>query len=67
MAVAIFARLTSGHIQLTITIEEEKDMAEHDDDIKDDSGLVPLVLGLVIVLGMAALPATIGWIKVFGG
>lgn len=42
-------------------------MAEHDDDIKDDSGLVPLVLGLAIVVGMAALPATIGWFKVFSG
>lgn len=42
-------------------------MAEHNDDIKDDSGLVPLVLGLLIVVGMAALPATIGVIKVFSG
>ncbi|WP_276208192.1 hypothetical protein [Halomonas sp. NO4] len=39
----------------------------HHDDFRDDSGLLSLVLGLVVVVGMAALPATIGWVQVVSG
>ncbi|WP_269320557.1 hypothetical protein [Billgrantia saliphila] len=37
----------------------------HDHDFKDDSGLLSVVLGLVVLVSMAALPATIGWVQVF--
>lgn len=42
-------------------------MAGHDDDFKDDSGILAVVLGLVVLVSMSALPATIGWVQVFGG
>ncbi|CAH1042135.1 hypothetical protein [Halomonas sp. TD01] len=42
-------------------------MADHDDNFKDESGLLAIVLGLVVLVSMSALPATIGWIQAFGG
>lgn len=45
---------------------EEAVMANHDDNFKDDSGILPIILGIVILVGMSALPATIGWIQAFG-
>lgn len=36
-------------------------------DFKDDSGLLSIVLSLVILVGMTALPATIGWYQVIAG
>jgi len=39
----------------------------HHDDFRDDSGLPSLLLGLVVLVGMSALPATIGWVQVFAG
>jgi hypothetical protein len=42
-------------------------MAHHDDNFKDESGLLAIVLGVVVLVSMSALPATIGWIQVFGG
>ncbi|GGW62896.1 MULTISPECIES: hypothetical protein [Bacteria] len=40
-------------------------MAHHDEDFKDESGLLPIVLGIVVLVSMSALPATIGWIQAF--
>ncbi|MBB3191121.1 hypothetical protein [Halomonas cerina] len=42
-------------------------MAEHDENFKDDSGLLSVLLGLVVLVGMSALPATIGWIQLATG
>lgn len=42
-------------------------MAHHDEDFKDESGLLAIVLGLVVLVSMSALPATIGIIQAFGG
>lgn len=42
-------------------------MARHDDDFKDESGLLAIVLGLVVLVSMSALPGTIGWIQAFSG
>ncbi|WP_280730172.1 hypothetical protein [Halomonas salinarum] len=41
-------------------------MAEHEPHFNDDSGFLSLFLGLVVVIGMAALPATIGWVQYVG-
>ncbi|MGB8712764.1 MAG: hypothetical protein WCD50_06525 [Onishia taeanensis] len=41
-------------------------MAEHDPNFKDDSGFLTLFLGVVVLVGMAGLPATIGWVQYFG-
>lgn len=38
-------------------------MAEQDPNFKDDSGLLSIILGLVVLVGMSALPATIGWVQ----
>ncbi|MFG6138416.1 MULTISPECIES: hypothetical protein [Halomonas] len=38
-------------------------MSEHDDDVKDDSGLLAVFLGLAVLVGMSGLPATIAWIR----
>ncbi|GED46208.1 hypothetical protein HME01_20600 [Vreelandella aquamarina] len=40
-------------------------MGHHDDNFKDDSGILPIILGIVVLVGMSALPATIGWIQAF--
>lgn len=42
-------------------------MAHHDEDYKDESGVLSILLGAVVLVSMAALPATIGWIQVFSG
>ena len=34
-------------------------MAHHDEEFKDDSGFLYIVLGLVVLVGMSALPATL--------
>ncbi|MFQ3786609.1 hypothetical protein [Halomonas sp. A29] len=39
----------------------------NDHDFKDDSGLLSIVLGLVVLVSMTALPATIGWYQVITG
>lgn len=41
-------------------------MAEYDPNFKDNSGFMTLFLGLVVVVGMSCLPATIVWAKYFG-
>ncbi|WP_264766789.1 hypothetical protein [Vreelandella zhuhanensis] len=42
-------------------------MAHHDENFKDPSGLPSIILGLIVLVSMAALPATIGWVQVFTG
>lgn len=42
-------------------------MAHRDENSKDDSGFLAILLGLVVLVGMSALPATIGWIQAFSG
>ncbi|WP_263067439.1 hypothetical protein [Halomonas sp. 7T] len=42
-------------------------MADHDDNFKDESGLLAIVLGVVVLVSMSALPATIGWVQAFSG
>ncbi|GEK72712.1 MULTISPECIES: hypothetical protein [Halomonas] len=42
-------------------------MAQHDDDVKDDSGLLSVFLGLVVLIGMSGLPGTIAWIRLATG
>lgn len=42
-------------------------MAGHDTNFQDDSGLLSVVLGLVVLVAMSALPATIGWYQLFTG
>ncbi|MGC3872736.1 hypothetical protein ACPF7Z_05620 [Halomonas sp. GXIMD04776] len=40
-------------------------MSEYDPNFKDKSGFMSLFLGLVVLLGMSALPATIVWVQYF--
>ncbi|KKO05639.1 hypothetical protein LCGC14_0072790 [marine sediment metagenome] len=42
-------------------------MAHHDEDFKDESGFLSIILGVVVLVSMSALPATIGWIQAFSG
>lgn len=42
-------------------------MSHHDEDFKDDSGLLAIILGVIVLVSMTALPATIGWIQAFSG
>ncbi|GHE22324.1 hypothetical protein [Halomonas urumqiensis] len=42
-------------------------MAGHDENFSDDSGILPVIIGLVVVVSMSALPATIGWFQLFAG
>lgn len=42
-------------------------MAHHDENYKDESGFLSIFLGIVVLVGMAALPATIGWVQAFSG
>ncbi len=42
-------------------------MAHNDENFKDDSGFLSIFLGLVVLVSMSALPATIGVIQAFGG
>ncbi len=55
------------HVPITDTDKKEAFMAHHDDNFKDESGLLSIVLGVVVLVSMSALPATIGWIQAFGG
>ena len=41
-------------------------MAEQDPNFKDDSGLLAITTGLVVLVAMSALPATIGIIQLLG-
>lgn len=40
-------------------------MAGHDENFKDESGLLAVVMGVVVLVSMSALPATIGWVQFF--
>lgn len=40
-------------------------MAEYDPNFKDESGFLPLFLGLAVLVGMSCLPATIVWVQYF--
>ncbi|WP_346300119.1 hypothetical protein [Halomonas sp. BM-2019] len=42
-------------------------MAGHDENFKDDSGILSVVLGLVVLVTMSALPVTVGLIQLFAG
>ncbi len=42
-------------------------MAHHGEDPKDESGFLSILLGVVVLVSMAALPATIGWVQAFSG
>ncbi|MBY5943245.1 MULTISPECIES: hypothetical protein [Halomonas] len=51
-------------------------MAHHDDDLHgdsshdgfhDESGFLTIFLGLVVMVGMTCLPATIGWVQLATG
>lgn len=41
-------------------------MSDHH-NFKDESGLFAIVMGLIVLVSMSALPATIGWLKVING
>ncbi|GGX97426.1 hypothetical protein GCM10007160_26210 [Litchfieldella qijiaojingensis] len=41
-------------------------MTEYDPNFKDESGLLSVFLGLAVLVGMSALPATIGWVQLLG-
>ncbi|MEA2118655.1 hypothetical protein [Halovibrio sp. HP20-50] len=42
-------------------------MAHHDEGGKDESGFLSIFLGIVVLVSMTALPATIGWVQAFSG
>jgi len=42
-------------------------MAGHDEDFKDESGFLAVVVGLIVLVSMSALPATIGWYQLIAG
>ncbi|WP_346795769.1 hypothetical protein R5M92_09920 [Halomonas sp. Bachu 37] len=42
-------------------------MAQHGEVYKDESGFLSVFMGVVVLVSMSALPATIGWIQVFTG
>lgn len=46
--------------------EQELFMSDHH-NFKDESGLFAIVMGLIVLVSMSALPATIGWLKVING
>jgi hypothetical protein len=39
----------------------------HDENFKDTSGFISIVMGLIVLVSMSALPATIGWVQFFNG
>lgn len=41
-------------------------MAEYDPNFRDESGFLAVFLGLVVLVGMSCLPATIVWVQYFG-
>ena len=61
MAGVTFARLKNN------SNTEEPSMTAHDENFKDDSGMLAVVLGLAVLVGMSCLPATIGWYQLFAG
>lgn len=42
-------------------------MVGHDENYHDDSGLLSILMGLIVVVGMSALPGTIGWVRLLAG
>ena len=42
-------------------------MAHDDENFKDSSGFLSIIMGLVVLVSMSALPATIGWYQLFTG
>ena len=43
-------------------------MAHHEDEnFKDNSGVLAIIAGLVVLISMSALPASIGWYQLFAG
>lgn len=42
-------------------------MAGHDENFRDSSGVLSIIMGLVVLVAMSALPATIGWYQLFAG
>lgn len=42
-------------------------MAGHDENFKDESGFLAVALGLIVLVSMSALPATVGWYQVVAG
>jgi len=39
----------------------------HDENFKDTTGLLSIIMGLIVLVSMSALPATIGWYQLFAG
>ena len=42
-------------------------MAGHDEDFKDGTGFLTVLVGLIVLVSMSALPATIGWYQLIAG
>ncbi|MBB3142271.1 hypothetical protein [Halomonas organivorans] len=42
-------------------------MTGHDENFKDDSGMLAVFLGLAVLVGMSCLPATIAWVQLATG
>ncbi|MDR5900708.1 MULTISPECIES: hypothetical protein [Halomonas] len=40
-------------------------MAGHDENFSDNSGLLSIIMGLIVLVAMSCLPATIGWYQLF--
>ncbi|SHM11523.1 hypothetical protein [Vreelandella subglaciescola] len=38
-----------------------------DENSYDDTGFLSILMGLIVLVGMTCLPATIGWIQTFTG
>ncbi|WP_017431098.1 hypothetical protein [Vreelandella jeotgali] len=39
----------------------------HDEHQGDNTGFFSILMGLIVLVGMTCLPATIGWIQLFTG
>ena len=42
-------------------------MAGHDENFRDSSGVLSIIMGLIVLVAMSALPATVGWYQVVAG
>ncbi|WP_349607927.1 hypothetical protein [Halomonas sp. H10-9-1] len=42
-------------------------MAGHDENFRDSSGLLSIIMGLIALVALSCLPATIGWYQLFAG
>lgn len=42
-------------------------MAHDDENFKDGSGVLAILAGVIVLVSMSALPATIGWYQLFAG